>query len=414
MRVAVIGSGISGLLTAYLLAPEQEVTLIEKEGRLGGHTNTVDIKVGGHTYAIDTGFIVCNNRTYPNFLRLLARLGVATQPSSMSFSVRCEKTGLEYSGGSFTGLFAQWRNLFVWSFHRMLREILRFNREAALLLRGPGQEMPLGDYLAAGRYSREFIDHYLIPMGSAIWSLQPAHLGAFPARYFLRFFQNHGLLNVFDRPGWLTIVGGAKSYIPKLTPTFQQRIRLNYSLRSIRRHDQGVELTGDDGSSETFDQVVLAVHADQALALLADPSANEREVLGAFAYQANEAVLHTDITLLPRCRRAWASWNYHLPRDSQPRSTVTYNLTMLQNLSSPDPFLVTLNRTESIDPSKVLRRFHYHHPIYSPAALAAQKRWAEISGQRRTHYCGAYWGHGFHEDGVNSALAVGRQWGRAL
>lgn len=414
MRIAIIGTGISGMVSAHLLAADHELTIYEAGSRVGGHTHTITVERAGQSFNLDTGFIVCNDRTYPNFLRLLAKLGVATQPSDMSFSVRCESSGLEYNGGSFLGLFAQPRNLFRRSFHRMLRDIFRFNREAPNLLNDPGDGPELGNYLRLGKYSSEFIDHYLVPIAAAIWSAEPAQIWRFPAKFLVRFCQNHGLLSVFDRPQWMTVAGGSQRYVDKIIAPFRDRIRLNAAVSSMRREMDRVVVTTADGHSESFDQAVVAIHGDQALKMLADPTPQEREILGGFAYQENEVALHTDTSLMPTCRRAWASWNYHVPHQPVQRATVTYHLNRLRNLQSNENFYVTLNRTDAIAPCKILRKITYHHPIYSHASFAAQKRWAEVSGVNRIHYCGAHWGYGFHEDGVNSALAVGRYFGASL
>jgi predicted NAD/FAD-binding protein len=414
MRLAIIGTGISGLVVAHLLAADHELTIFEAGARVGGHTHTVTVERGGKRHDLDTGFIVCNNRTYPNFLRLLSKLGVATQPSDMSFSVHCESSGLEYSGGSLRGLFAQPGNLFRWSFHRMLRDIFRFNREAPALLKEPGDGPELGDYLRSSAYSAEFIDFYMLPMAAAIWSAEPAQIWRFPAKFLVHFCQNHGLLSIFDRPQWMTVAGGSQRYIDKIIEPFRDRIRLQSAVALIHRNARGVIVTTREGRADTFDHAIVAAHGDQALAMLTEPTVQEREVLGAFAFQENEVVLHTDTKLMPTCRGAWASWNYHVPRQPAQRATVTYHLNRLQNLRSDDDFCVTLNRTDAIDPGKILRKIIYHHPVYSHGSFAAQKRWAEVSGVNRIHYCGAYWGYGFHEDGVNSALAVGCYFGASL
>ena len=402
------------MTSAHLLAGEHDLTIFEAGPRIGGHTHTVTLDRAGKSHALDTGFIVCNDRTYPNFLRLLHKLGVATQRSDMSFSVRCESSGLEYSGGSLTGLFAQPRNLFRWSFHRMLRDILRFNRNAPALLDEPGDGAELGDYLRKESYSSEFIEHYLVPMAAAIWSAEPAQIARFPVKFLVRFCQNHGLLSIFDRPQWMTVAGGSQRYVDKIIEPFRDRIRLNAAVTSVRRTRDQVIVATPDGRSEAFDHAIVAAHADQALRMLADPTPQERMVLSSFAFQENEVALHTDTSLMPRSRRAWASWNYHVPREPAQRATVTYHLNRLQNLATEEDYCVTLNRTDAIAPDKILRKIIYHHPIYSRDAFAAQKRWAEVSGVHRVHFCGAYWGYGFHEDGVNSALAVCRHFGVTL
>jgi predicted NAD/FAD-binding protein len=397
MKIAVIGAGIAGNVAAHRLHREgHEVTVYEAGSHIGGHTHTHEL--GGH--AVDTGFIVYNERTYPNFTRLLRELGVASQPSSMSFSVRNEASGLEYNGSTLNGLFAQRRNLLRPSFHRMLADILRFNREAPGILES-GEETTLGDYLAGRRYSAPFVRDYLVPMGAAIWSTDPGRMLGFPARFFVRFFANHGMLSVNDRPQWRVIRGGSARYVEALVAPFRDRIRLATPVRSVRRTSGAVIVDG-----ERFDHAFVACHSDQALALLADPSPLERAVLGAIRYQENEAVLHTDTALLPRARRAWAAWNYHVLRGAGGRVALTYNMNILQGLRSRETYCVTLNRTGDIQPGRILKRLTYHHPLFTPGALAAQARQRELNGPLRTYYCGAYWRFGFHEDGVVSALAA--------
>ncbi|MBN2474637.1 MAG: FAD-dependent oxidoreductase [Pirellulales bacterium] len=414
MRIAIIGSGISGLLTARLLAGDHEIHVFEAGNYAGGHTNTVSFEAFSRPYAADTGFMVFNDHTYPNFVRMLQLLDVAARGSDMSFSVRCDKTGLEYQGSSLNGLFAQRRNLLRPSFHRMLWDVLRFNRQSRELLKGEDYDLELGEYLDRSAYSREFIERYLIPMGAAIWSAPPNRLRRFPARFIVDFFDNHGLLTVRGHPQWQTVQGGAVRYVEALTRPFAERIRLNCPVESVRRYPDRVAVTGKEGGPEDFDAVVLAAHADQSLAMLVDASQAEREILEAFTYQRNETVLHTDPSLLPRCRRAWASWNYLIPGMAGQPVVLTYNLNRLQGHVSPEPICITLNATRAINETKVLRRIEYHHPVYSREALNAQKRFQEINGKRRTYFCGAYWGHGFHEDGVNSALAVGQCFGKRL
>lgn len=415
MKIAIIGTGISGLVCAHLLHRDHDLTLFEANDYVGGHTHTVDAEQKGRRYAVDTGFIVFNDRTYPNFIRLLGRLDVESQPSSMSFSVRCETTGLEYNGTSLNTLFAQRRNLFRPSFHRMIGDILRFNREATEWLDSAddSDSTSLLNYLNANGYSREFIDHYIVPMGAAIWSADPDLFSTFPAGFFISFFKNHGMLSVKDRPQWRVIKGGSRGYVDKLIAPFRDLIRLRTPVAVVRRFDHHALVTSVSGEPEKFDVVILAVHANQALRMLADASPREREILGAIPYQSNHTVLHTDSRLLPRSRRAWASWNYHLPLQHRGRATVTYNMNRLQTLKAPKPFCVSLNRTEDIDRNRVLGRFLYDHPVFTPEGVAAQRRWEEINGGR-TFFCGAYWGYGFHEDGVKSALRVCERFGRRL
>jgi predicted NAD/FAD-binding protein len=409
MKVAIIGTGIAGNVAAYRLAPHHDITVYEADHRIGGHTNTIDVETDDGRWAVDTGFIVFNDWTYPKFIALLDELGVRSQPSNMSFSVRDEQSGLEYNGASLNTLFAQRGNLLRPSFHRMLLDILRFNREAPALLEERGNRITLGDYLEANRYSRQFIDHYIVPMGAAIWSSTPGGMRSVPAAFFIRFFHNHGLLSVNDRPVWRVIEGGSKRYLDALVAGHRDRIRLGTPVQRLRRFRDGVEVKASGLPAERYDQVFLACHSDQALALLSDPTPGEREVLGAIRYQRNEAVLHIDDGMMPRSRRAWAAWNYHIPAgggDPDGRVRLTYNMNILQTLAAPRQFCVTLNHTDAIDQDKILRVIDYAHPVFTEEAVAAQSRHREIDGVRRTYYCGAYWRYGFHEDGVVSAMAA--------
>jgi predicted NAD/FAD-binding protein len=409
----VVGTGISGLVAARLLARENEVTVFEAASWIGGHTHTLEVQEDGRAIPVDTGFIVFNERTYPRFVSLLAEIGVASKPSTMTFSVRCEKTGLEWGSASLDALFAQPTNIVRPRFLNMLREVLRFNRESRELL-GSRDDPTLGEYLARKGFSRTFVELYIVPIGSSIWSAPPGRFEDIPARFFVRFFENHGMNTVFDQPRWRVIEGGSRSYVGPLTAPFRERIRLECPVRSIRRFPDHVEVESSAGN-ESFDEVVLATHSDQALALLADATDKEREVLSAIPYQANEAVLHTDTTLLPRARRAWAAWNYHVARDGTGRVAVTYDMNILQGIEARETYCVTLNRTEAIDPRRIIAKMTYHHPAFTRASVAAQARHEEISSrERRTHFCGAYWGFGFHEDGVKSGLAVARAFGAEL
>ncbi len=418
MKIAIVGTGISGMVAAYLLHRDHEITVFEGADYIGGHTNTIDVEMEGRTYAIDTGFIVFNDWTYPNFIALLNRLGVASQPSDMSFSVTCARSGLEYNGTNLNTLFAQRRNLLRPSFYRMIRDILRFNRESPELLTQLEPGPSLGSYLDTHRYSSAFIDHYIVPMGAAIWSADHAAILGFPARYLVQFFKNHGMLSVDHRPTWRVVQGGSRRYAEQLVAPFRDRIHLKSPVESINRYPDFVEvrtnLAGRDDRTLRFDHVIIGAHSNQALAMLADPSPSEKDILGAIRYQENEAVLHTDASLLPRRKLAWAAWNYHLLPTQPDRAVVTYHMNRLQRLSASHEFCVTLNHTRAIDPAKILRRITYHHPVYSPDAVAAQTRHGAISGINRTSYCGAYWGFGFHEDGVKSALAVCKPFGKDL
>jgi predicted NAD/FAD-binding protein len=413
VKVAVVGTGVSGMVLARLLHGAHELTVFEADARIGGHVHTVPVEAGGRTWPVDTGFIVCNDRTYPNFLRLLRALEVGTQPSDMSFSVSCRRTGLEYNGTSLNTLFAQRTNLLRPSFHRMVRDILRFHREAPRILDESDDGLTLGGLLERGRYSAAFAENYLLPMGGAVWSAEARSMLDVPARWFVRFFHHHGMLTVDDRPQWRVVRGGSRTYADALVAPFRHRIRTGAPVASVRRCADYVEVTPRGGAPEAFDQVVLATHSDQALQVLADPSPAEREVLGAIPYQENVAVLHTDAGVMPRRRLAWAAWNYHL-RSSAPGVAVTYWMNRLQSLDAPENWFVTLNDVGDIDPRRIVRRIVYHHPVYRRAGVAAQSRWAEVNGVRRTWYCGAWWGFGFHEDGVKSALAVAERFGRSL
>lgn len=414
MRIAVIGAGISGMLAARLLSTEHEVTLYEANNYIGGHTHTIDVDTAGQNHAVDTGFIVFNTQTYPNFTQLMRKLAVAWKPSNMSFSFWCQKTGLVFSPSTFNSLFAQRKNLFRPAFYRMLLDALKFCRESLVLLDSKDDHITLLDFLESNRYSRWFIDHFIIPMGSAIWSADPERFKNFPARYFIEFFNNHGILNLRHQPQWLVINGGSRNYIEPLVNPLKDRIHINTPVASIRRKTDQVEVTPVDGSTEFYDQIVIATHSDQALAMLSDPSDTERDVLGRIPYQKNETVLHTDIAVLPPQRQAWASWNYYNPIKKQKRVAVTYNMNLLQGLPSKSLFCVTLNWPGKIDPHKVLRKLIYYHPIYDPDGLQARKRHDEVNGVNRTYFCGAYWGYGFHEDGVNSALTVCKYFGKSL
>ena len=403
MKIAIIGSGIAGNTIAYHLHKQHDITIFEAESHIGGHTHTHHIRHEGREMSVDTGFIVFNDRTYPNFIALLEALNVKWRDSSMSFSVRCENTGLEYNGTTLNSLFAQRLNLFRPSFHKMIRDILRFNKSALELL-DEGSEIKLGDYLKQGGYSQQFIDYYIIPMGSAIWSTDAGQMLEFPARFFVRFFHHHGMLTVNDRPQWRTIVGGSASYVDALTAPFRQSIRLNTPVESVRRLKNSVRIKAGNGEEETFDYVFFACHSDQALRMLKDPSRAEQEILEAIPYQHNTVFLHHDQKMMPKKKLAWAAWNYHVTQPAAERVTVTYDMNILQGLESKEHLLVTLNHTDGIDPAKVIKRIDYMHPLYTLKGAAAQARHAEISGVNRTGFAGAYWRNGFHEDGVVSAL----------
>ena len=405
LRVAIVGAGVSGLTVAHLLHPRHDITVFEAGSYAGGHTNTVRVDLPDETLDVDTGFIVFNDRNYPNFERLLARLGVASQPSTMSFSVSAVGEDFEYAGTP-RGLLAQPGNLTRPAFVRMVGEYVRFNRDARVLLASGDDRTSLGDWLAQLRYSDAFVRRLIVPQASAVWSADVRQMWSLPARFLVTFFHNHGMLSLTGRPRWRTVAGGSARYVEALTAPFTDRLRLRTPVERIERLDDHVLVTPRGGEPERFDEVVLATHADQSLAMLADASGREHEILGAIPYQPNEAVLHTDRSLLPRRRAAWSSWNYHLLDDPTGPSTVTYHMNTLQRLQSKHELCVTLNRSAAIDPAKVIATIPYAHPVFTSEGWRAQARHVEISGVNRTHYCGAYWRWGFHEDGVVSAQRV--------
>ena len=407
-RIAVVGAGISGMAAAYFLSRKNEVSLFEKEDRLGGHTHTHRMETSVGTRAIDTGFIVYNEKTYPNLARLFRELAIDTINSDMSFGVSCRRTGFEYSSRGLAGFFADKRNLFRPRHLTLLAEILRFNRVSAGNLKANTLSgITLADYARRHRFHRELLDRYLYPMSSAIWSTSSVEIQEFPAETLIRFFANHGLLGINTHPQWRVVRGGSQQYIGPLTAPYRERIYRSASPSAVSRTENGAVLKFHDRSDMTFDAVVLACHAPQALALLEAPSERERQVLGAFQTSANHAKLHTDSGILPRRRRARASWNYHLTEGADP-ATITYHMNRLQTLDTPEDYCVTLNDNGRVNDREVIKQMTYHHPLYTASAIRAQQRWREISNVDRIHYCGAYWFNGFHEDGLNSALRVAR------
>ena len=414
MRIAVVGAGVSGLVVAHLLHRAHEVTVFEANDYAGGHTNTIRVDTAYETHHVDTGFIVFNDRNYPNFERLLGQLGVAWQPSTMSFGVSDGVGDFEYSSASPNGLFAKREHLLTPWFHRMVADLARFNRAARGLLEDRGSDVSLGEWLERHRFSRAFIERLIVPQVSAVWSAAPRQMWTFPARFLAEFFDNHGMLSFRGRPLWRTVSGGSARYVDALTRQFSGRLRLGTPVQSVIRGEDHVLITPRGGEAQPFDEVVLATHSDQALELLADASDREHDILGAIRYQANEAVLHTDVRMLPRRRRAWASWNYHLLAEPKPLATVTYHMNRLQSLRAEEDFCVTLNHAEAIEPARILSKIPYAHPVFTEAGVKAQTRVTEIDGRNRTHFCGAYWGWGFHEDGVVSALRVGERFGARL
>ena len=406
MKVGIVGAGISGLTAASLLHSTHEVHIFEANDYVGGHTNTVDVETDAGSVSIDTGFIVFNDRTYPNFVSMLDRLGVQSQPTRMSFSVRCDQTGLEYRGVDLNGLFAQRSNLIRPRFYRLMRDFIRFNRRAKQILEGASDHLTVREFFREGKFSQEFIEKYFLPMGSAIWSCPRETFGDFSARFVVEFYHNHGLLGVAGHPQWRVIRGGSKKYVEALTKPFANRIRTNHPILGIERTDDAVRLR-HAGGDESFDHVVFACHSDQALRILANEATPiEAEVLRQFPYEKNIAILHTDTSLLPKRKNAWACWNYKIPEGDGSKATVTYNANLLQSLNEPQTYCTTLNDEANIAAAKIIDRFEYHHPIFTTDRKQAQARHDELINQNRTSFCGAYWGNGFHEDGVNSAIAV--------
>jgi len=413
MRIAVVGSGISGLASAWLLSREHDVVLFEAGDYLGGHTHTHNIEIADKTYAVDTGFIVFNPPHYPLLQKMFTELGVESQPTTMSFAVRDERSGLEYNANNLDALFCQRRNLLSPRFLGMVRDILRFYREAPALLALDAPDSTIGDYLDERSYGAAFRDLHLVPMASALWSSPPDQILKFPVKYLVQFMANHQMLQISNRPEWRVVKGGSQSYVRAMTANWRVQARMNCAVTAIRRDSEGVQIDSSAGT-ERFDQVVLACHSDQALKLLRDANEREQSILGAMPYQYNETVLHTDERMLPCQRKAWAAWNAMIPQRADHHCTVTYCMNLLQSLNAPVTFCTTLNRTAQIDPDKILRRMSYQHPVYSHASVAAQIRKAEIQGSNRTWFCGAYWGWGFHEDGMRSAVdvtsALGIRW----
>ena len=414
-RIAIIGSGISGLTTAYLLHKSHEITLFEANDYIGGHTHTVKVAQGEQSYDIDTGFIVCNDRNYPNFLKLMDKLNIAMQPTEMSFSVRNNPLGLEYNGHNLNTLFSQRRNLLSPKFYRLIRDILYFNKAAKKAIEeGVAENITLDTFVNQQSLSDIFKNNYLLPMAAAIWSCSMEQAGEFPLQFFLKFFLNHGLLDIKNRPQWYAVKGGSKTYIDPMTSGFKDQIRLSTPVNSVVRDDSWIEVNHATGK-ETFDQLVFDCHSDQALDLLKNASIEEKAILGELLYQQNDVILHSDASLMPKKSLSWASWNFLAGEQEHNDPTlVTYCMNILQGIASDQPFLVSLNARHKIDPEKIIGEYNYAHPVYSVAGMKAQSRRNEISGVGRIHYCGAYWYNGFHEDGVRSALDIGEKFGVSL
>ena len=402
MKIAIIGSGISGNTLAYHLNSNHQITLFESNSRVGGHSHTHEIEISNQKLNVDTGFIVFNKKTYPHFLNLLHELKVPYENSAMSFSVKDSQKDFEYNGTNLNALFAQRKNLISPTFYKMIKEILRFNKNSTLLLKN-NEEISLGEYLDREAYPDFFKKYYILPMGSAIWSSDVKTMMTFPAKFFVRFFDNHGMLNINDRPQWLTITGGSINYVKKLISPFEKKIKLNSQIKSVERKNDHVAIQFHD-RTERFDWVFFACHSDEALKLIKSPTQDEKNVLKAIPYKDNEVILHFDERFMPRRKLAWAAWNYHVTEDSSSPVSLTYNMNILQNLKTNVPVLVTLNPQEKIDKHKIIKKLSYAHPQYSLKSIEAQSKHHLISGVNRTSFAGAYWGNGFHEDGVKSAI----------
>ena len=413
LKIAVIGSGISGLTSAFLLSKKYEVSLYEKNNYIGGHTHTHEIYENDKKINVDSGFIVYNENTYPNFMKLLNVLKIESQHTKMGFSVKSDYEDFEYAGNSVNSIFAQKSNILRPNFLKMIYQILRFNKISKNEFNNIDENVTLNDYLIKFSFSEKFINHYIIPMGAAIWSTSPQKMLNIPAKFFIRFFNNHGLLEVTNRPQWWVIRNGSFQYVKKIIKPFEKNIFLNCKVNSIIRKNNQVKIKFDKGE-KIFDHVIIATHSDQALNLLSDPTDEENKILGAIKYQKNIALIHTDQSILPRRKIAWSSWNYLLNESQDDFVTLTYNMNILQTLKSKKVYCVTINNTTSIDDRKIIKKIKYHHPLFDIISVKAQQQKNKICGQNNTYFCGAYWGYGFHEDGVNSALDVCKKFGIEL
>ena len=415
MKIAIIGSGISGLTAAYLLNRKHDVTIFEANDYIGGHTHTHKVNIDGKKYSVDTGFIVYNERTYPNFIKLLDLLNVERQLSTMGFSVKSISKDYEYAGESLNSLFAKRSNIFRFGFLRMLYEMYHFGKKADSSGIGLDASVTLGDYLKKEKYSGEFINYFIIPMGAAIWSTPANKVLNMPAYFFIKFFYNHGMLETINRPNWWVIKNGSSEYIKKIIRGFENKINLSTPVKTVARKNEGIEIQlAKKEETLKFDSVIFATHSDQALEVLENPTDTEKDILSSIPYQKNEVLLHTDSSVLPRRKLSWASWNYQLDSDPALPVVLTYNMNILQSINCKETLCVTLNDHNSIDETKILKKITYHHPLFNVKSIEAQKRKSEISGVNNTHYCGAYWRNGFHEDGVVSALDVCKDFGEKI
>ena len=415
MKIAIIGSGISGLTAAYILNRNHDVTIFEANDYIGGHTHTHKINIDGKNYSVDTGFIVYNERTYPKFIKLLDQLNVKRQLSTMGFSVKSASQDYEYAGESLDSLFAKRSNIFRFSFLKMLYEMYYFGKKADSIYQGLDMSTTLGEYLSDEKYSSEFINYFIIPMGAAIWSTPANKVLNMPAYFFIKFFYNHGMLETINRPNWWVIKNGSSEYIKKIIRGFENKINLSTPVKTVARKNEGIEIQlAKKEETLKFDSVIFATHSDQALEMLENPTDTEKDILSSIPYQKNEVLLHTDSSVLPRRKLSWASWNYQLDSDPALPVVLTYNMNILQSINCKETLCVTLNDHNSVDETKILKKITYHHPLFNGKSIEAQKRKSEISGVNNTHYCGAYWRNGFHEDGVVSALDVCKDFGEQI
>ncbi len=414
MKIAIIGSGISGLTAAHYLQHQHDITVFEKNAYIGGHSNTIDVDESGNTIPIDTGFIVFNDWTYPNFEKLISQLDIQIANSEMSFSAKCESSHFEWCGKGIKGLAFNRNNWHQTKSYTILFDFLRFNRLAKTLISKTDSKITLGEFLTQNHFTKTFIDYYILPMGAAIWSSSMEDIYQYPAHSFLTFFNNHGLLNINHRPQWKTIVGGSRQYVEKLSQPFSDKIRLNANIQKIDRYNNIVAIHIDDQVTEIYDHVIMACHSDQALTLLSNPTIKEKETLSKIKYQHNEAVLHTDANLMPNNKRAWSAWNYLLPKNHSDVAKVTYYMNRLQPLHTDKDYFVTLNLTDHINPEKIIRKITYQHPVFDSGAIQAQADRALLNGDKNTWYCGAYWRNGFHEDGVWSAVTTIEQFNQEI
>lgn len=405
--IAVIGAGVSGLVAACVLSQKHNVTVFERTPRPGGHAQTTIVTDQGRSVAIDTGFIVFNQPNYPLLCRLFDMLDVRTQASNMSFSVHCEESGFEYNGTNLNQFFSQRKNLLKPNVWNMLRDILRFNRGSVETLRGNlSDQITVGEFLQKGGYSDQFLRNYLLPLGASIWSCHETDFRKFPIRFVIEFLGNHGLLQLTNRPKWRTVSGGSYTYVSKLQDLLGSSLRLNAAVQSVERTKRGVSVNWNDNQTETFNEVIMATHADTSMATIINPDEEELETLKAFPYGENEGCLHTDTQTLPKNKRAWASWNYRLPRERQEGVSISYNMNLLQNLDTSRTYCMSLNQKDSIDRKHVVQSMRFRHPIFRTGRQNAQKNHKALLRRKGISYCGAYWGYGFHEDGIRSALSV--------